>query len=153
MKIKNYKCRCGQDDFFLSTPENCIGENHVGIYCSSCGKWFKWADKDEKNLAMNCVSKIRNDLIKNGDDLIKRQDAIDACFNGKCANIYDCADAIEKLPSQQKTGKWIESEQRDRTICSVCGYWQDLKAKFLFSFCPNCGSLMRGGYTNDISDS
>lgn len=61
--------------------------------------------------------------------------------------------AIEALQAQ-KTGKWLEAEQRDRTICSVCGYWQDLKAKFLFSFCPNCGSLMRGGYTNEnISDS
>lgn len=50
---------------------------------------------------------------------------------------------FEALQSQQKKGKWIESEQRDRTICSVCGYWQDLKAKFLFSFCPNCGASMR----------
>ena len=83
MKIKDYKCRCGHDDFFLFTPENCIGENRVGIYCSLCGKWFKWANKDEKrlaiekNLTMNCVTKIRNDLVKNGDDLIKRQDAIE----------------------------------------------------------------------------
>lgn len=143
MKIKDYKCRCGHDDFFLSTPENCIGENHVGIYCSYCGKWFKWADKDEKNLAMNCVTKTRNDLIKNGDDLIKRQDAIDACFNGKCANIYDCKEAIEKIPSAQKTGHWINRSlnilypEWERYICSSCG-----KCSNNYNYCPNCGARM-----------
>lgn len=45
MKIKNYKCKCGHDDFFFID----MGV-HVGIYCSHCGKWFKWADKNERNL-------------------------------------------------------------------------------------------------------
>lgn len=48
MKIKDYKCKkCGCDNFFFSAK----GENAVGIYCDKCGAWFKWADKDEKNLA------------------------------------------------------------------------------------------------------
>lgn len=49
MKIKDFKCRnCQRDDFkFMVNPSN---RNVVGIYCSRCGKWFKWADKDEKNL-------------------------------------------------------------------------------------------------------
>ena len=38
---------------------------------------------------------------KNGDDLIKRQDAIDACLNGFCACVSDCVDEIEKLPSAE----------------------------------------------------
>ena len=39
------------------------------------------------------------------DDLIKRQDAIDACLNGFCACVSDCVDEIEKLPSAQLFAK------------------------------------------------
>lgn len=46
MKIKDYVCSCGSDDLFLK-PKN---EKVVGIYCKTCGKWIKWADKQEKNL-------------------------------------------------------------------------------------------------------
>ena len=48
MKIKSFKCTCGHDDFFFANKGN-----QTGIYCSSCGKWLKWADKDEKNLQLN----------------------------------------------------------------------------------------------------
>ena len=47
MKIKDYKCKCGHNDFFFVDKGN-----QKGIYCSYCGKWFKWADKDEQNLVM-----------------------------------------------------------------------------------------------------
>lgn len=53
MKIKNYKCPCGFDDFYLIN-----NGNQVGIHCSHCGKWFKWADKDERNL----IKKPKPDL-------------------------------------------------------------------------------------------
>lgn len=46
MKIKDYKCKCGNNDFFFLSKNT-----QVGIYCSKCGKWFKWADKNERNLA------------------------------------------------------------------------------------------------------
>lgn len=55
MKIKDYKCKCGNNDFFFIERGNIIG-----IYCSYCGKWLKWANKDDKNLAiMNRVTIIR----------------------------------------------------------------------------------------------
>ncbi len=47
MKIKDYKCKCGHDDFFFADKGN-----QKGIYCTNCGKWVKWANKDEQNLAM-----------------------------------------------------------------------------------------------------
>lgn len=47
MKIKSFKCTCGHDDFFFANKGN-----QTGIFCSECGKWFKWADKDEKNLQL-----------------------------------------------------------------------------------------------------
>ena len=57
MKIKDYKCKCGHDDFFFADKGN-----QKGIYCSYCGKWLKWADKDEQNLRMkqeSILDKIR----------------------------------------------------------------------------------------------
>lgn len=46
MKIKNYRCvACGNKDFYAES-----NNMHMGIYCSTCGKFYKWADKDEKNL-------------------------------------------------------------------------------------------------------
>lgn len=57
MKIKDYKCKCGNNDFFFVERGNIMG-----IYCSYCGKWFKWANKDDKNLViMNRVAIIRGD--------------------------------------------------------------------------------------------
>ena len=46
MKIKDYKCKkCRRNNFLLehSGP-------HYGIYCSYCGRWYKWADKSEVGL-------------------------------------------------------------------------------------------------------
>jgi uncharacterized Zn finger protein len=34
--------RCGSEHVFLKSA----GSN-VGIYCADCGKWIKWATKDE----------------------------------------------------------------------------------------------------------
>lgn len=37
------KCnRCGSEHVFLRSA--C---SNVGIYCADCGKWIKWATKDE----------------------------------------------------------------------------------------------------------
>lgn len=47
MKIKDYKCKCGCEAFFFSD-----NGNQKGIYCSRCGMWLKWADKNEQNLRM-----------------------------------------------------------------------------------------------------
>lgn len=52
MKIKDYKCKdCGCKDFFLM--EN---KQHKGIYCKTCGLWYKWANKNEVNLFKKEVS-------------------------------------------------------------------------------------------------
>lgn len=50
MKIAKYNCKCGSNDFFLGTPLNAADSMHIGIYCNKCGKWLKWANKDERNL-------------------------------------------------------------------------------------------------------
>lgn len=60
MKIKDFKCKCGHNDFFFADKGN-----QKGIYCSYCGKWLKWADKDEQNLVMKqepILDKIRAEM-------------------------------------------------------------------------------------------
>lgn len=62
MKIKDYRCKCGHNDFFFANKGN-----QKGIYCSYCGKWFKWADKDEQNLSMKqqpILDKIRSEIMQ-----------------------------------------------------------------------------------------
>lgn len=75
MKIKDNKCKCGHDDFFFADKGN-----QIGIYCSYCGKWLKWADKDEQNLRMKQVSvldRIRAEIVQmptislNANDIYK----------------------------------------------------------------------------------
>ena len=46
IKIKNYRCKnCGGEKFFFHSVNM-----HMGIYCSECGRWYKWVDRDERNL-------------------------------------------------------------------------------------------------------
>lgn len=97
-------------------------------------------------------------------DLISRQDAIDACLNGFCACVGDCVDEIEKLPSAQKTGKWIPVDSfsayggdqimweiRGNPVafhyCSECreqAYANEDGDEILSEFCPCCGARMVG---------
>lgn len=68
MKIKDNKCKCGHDDFFFADKGS-----QKGIYCSYCGKWLKWADKDEQNLAMkqeNSLDKIRAEIEQNAYPIV-----------------------------------------------------------------------------------
>ena len=45
MQVKDYECKmCGSRDFVFKPKD----EHITGIYCSSCGRWLKWADKKEK---------------------------------------------------------------------------------------------------------
>lgn len=62
MKIKDYQCKCGHSDFFFADKGS-----QKGIYCSYCGKWLKWADKNEQNLSMKQEStfdKIRAEILE-----------------------------------------------------------------------------------------
>lgn len=46
MKLEGFNpCACGCDDFILRQEGS-----QFGIYCSKCGKWHKWANKNERNL-------------------------------------------------------------------------------------------------------
>ena len=64
MKLNNVVCMCGNDDVFLMQRK---GEKvtHTGIYCAKCGKWIKWASKNERNLAFKGESEVESKGEKN----------------------------------------------------------------------------------------
>lgn len=63
-------------------------------------------------------------------------------------------DAIDAIIENEPTadvqpvvrGEWIEDGYNDEPcVCSNCGHPEPIKARFLYSYCPNCGADMRGG--------
>lgn len=45
-KLNGLKCECGNDEFFFRHKKI-----HIGAYCSRCGRWLKWLNKDEQNIS------------------------------------------------------------------------------------------------------
>ena len=81
------------------------------------------------------------------DDLISRQDAIDALayFEEKSPTGCTAQEVVKALPSARLTGRWI-FETLDGTpgyrptvmFCSKCGRVSIAN----YSYCPNCGLPM-----------
>ena len=87
MTIKDYKCKCGYDDFFFADKGN-----QIGIYCSYCGKWLKWADKDEQNLRMKQVS-VLDEIRTEIEELDRYYD--NDYFSGNRDAMYRCNDVLQ----------------------------------------------------------
>ena len=48
MIIPKVKCVCGCENvYFIEHPNS---TNVIGIYCTMCGRWIKWANRNEKRL-------------------------------------------------------------------------------------------------------
>lgn len=48
MVIPKVKCECGCENVYFI--EHKYSTNVLGIYCTKCGRWIKWANKAEKRL-------------------------------------------------------------------------------------------------------
>lgn len=83
------------------------------------------------------------------DDLISRQQAIDALCNDYCGGHQDCKyypncenlKSIEQLPSAQperKNGKWLVDEDGNME-CPFCG-----NTCGFGNYCNECGADLRG---------
>ena len=81
-------------------------------------------------------------------DLISRQAAIDALdkrFDSipmeQTTEILQLRKDLRKLPSAQRTGRWIDKIYGCKE-CSECGYiWLDFGCP---NYCPKCGARMDG---------
>lgn len=101
------------------------------------------------------IERERCAFYKNKNDVIKRQDAIDAIMREPTDAHYPSwyADRIKALPpAEPKTGKWIYlhgSIGSYMTIsCPFCGVTFNNVAEWEYNFCPNCGSF-NGGDKDD----
>ena len=61
--MKIFECeKCNSKDVFVEQ-----NGNNIGLYCSDCGKWIKWLNKDELRLAERQIKeqekRIRNKAI------------------------------------------------------------------------------------------
>lgn len=93
------------------------------------GKVF--TDTDELLLMVNKLlcKKIRE---------IPAAEVVPMDFHERCLQIE-----IEKrMNMERKKAEWRETEM-NRVMCTECNYICDIAAKFLYSYCPNCGSDMR----------
>lgn len=54
-KMKDYICKCGCNTFIVKRITKNGVASHTGLYCSYCGKWYKWLNKDERNLVTYIV--------------------------------------------------------------------------------------------------
>lgn len=53
------KSKCCDSDIFIEKKGS-----QVGIYCSKCGKWQKWANKDETRLFMKDFSQKKDEVFQ-----------------------------------------------------------------------------------------
>lgn len=53
--MKQFKCgKCSSTEVFISKSGN-----NTGLYCSDCGKWIQWLNKDEIRLAERQINEIK----------------------------------------------------------------------------------------------
>lgn len=88
--MKQFKCsKCGSTEVFISKSGN-----NTGLYCTDCGKWIQWLNKDEIRLAERqikstvlpvtnksnkkpCGIKITSSIVFNEDDMRDFKDIVD----------------------------------------------------------------------------
>ena len=85
------------------------------------------------------------------DDTISRQAAIDAVRSYMADNEITDSDwhadgiayEIKRLPSAQRTGRWIYVEEEYCWCCSSCKTMMaEFESKPVWIYCPNCGARM-----------
>ena len=99
MKIKDYKCKCGNDDFFFGD------KNPLAIYCSYCGKWLKWANKDEQHLKMkqeSILDKIRAEIESYHSTIDRAYSEDELKIEGMKEAYTDCLEIIDKYKTESR---------------------------------------------------
>lgn len=80
------------------------------------------------------------------DDLISRQAAIEAIWDGTNMDIYtrEVKEILEELPTAEpRKGRWLRGDAEKLALkrrCSACN--KAVYEGWNFKFCPNCGARM-----------
>ena len=110
------QCKCGSLDFFMKKQGN-----NTGLYCSMCGKWQKWMNKDDIRLfEHNHKPKARNTIKQTNADRIRSmsdEELADYIFgvsvgNAPCVLCSEECDFCELTDEECKSKKlaWLQSE-------------------------------------------
>lgn len=113
--MKN-QCKCGSLDFFIEKQGN-----NTGLYCSMCGKWQKWMNRDEIRLfEHNHKPKKKSKINQTNADRIRAMSDEELAefltvLNEHClAGIgkIDCSscDGYCEDNCRRMTRKWLQSE-------------------------------------------
>jgi hypothetical protein len=66
-KIYNGRCsKCGGYSFYMK-----IQGNNTGLYCSNCGRWIKWLNKDERRAFEHSQNNEPN-IVQETNDIVTR---------------------------------------------------------------------------------
>lgn len=96
------QCKCGSLDFFIEKQGN-----NTGLYCSMCGKWQKWMNKDEIRLfEHNHKPKKKNETKQTwGDKIRAMSDEELAEFLIRFKNTFG-----EEYEGEMSCLDWLQSE-------------------------------------------
>lgn len=112
MKIKNLKCKnCGSDDLkFLERG------TQLGIYCAKCGRYVKWAGKDERNL----YEMSKPDASTDTAEISASRSLIDTDeeLAGEAVDKYGIVGKTVKSVYRNKAGNGIVLAFDDNTVCT-----------------------------------
>lgn len=73
--MKEYQCKCGAINKVTLVPKGTA----VGLYCTKCGRWLKWVNKDEQKVVEHIIgqkivaSELPDELIINGVTYVKKE--------------------------------------------------------------------------------
>lgn len=96
------KCKCGSENFFIEK-----NGNNMGLYCKKCGKWIKWATKEETRIYQN---KDKKETIK--------------------VNLKDFVDFLDEEIDRQLTREPLSSEDNIMK-CTYATAYEKVKTSLL----------------------
>ena len=106
--VMDRQCKCGSFDFFIQKQ----GSN-TGLYCSICGKWQKWLNKDEVRLFENnrVFKKKNTKLITNAERIRKMTDEELAEW---LTRITDDAQLDARTKCDYQWDEWLKEEVEEK---------------------------------------
>ena len=122
----NYQCKCGSTEMFIGQSGN-----NRGLYCSKCGKWIKWLNKNELKLfeheqkekeISKTISKNLKNIYKNANISIDNLDIVN--------NLNEFIDFLDKEIDRQLEREPLSVED-NISKCSYAHAYGKVKASLI----------------------